>query len=369
MGFRLEIREQVVGLRTPLRAAWGTLDRRTLFLVELHGSDGPAGRGEAAPLEAYDGVSDDACRAALRALAVALAEIDEDEPGHVILDRLTGVTGVQQALAAVDLAMWDRGAQRVGRPVAPLLASDALASVAVHKTIGGLPAEEAGAVAAQAAAEGYGAFKVKVGVSPAGETGFEPATVGLDADLARVAAVRDAAGPDARIKVDANGAWTVPEAQAAIEQLVRAPYRVATFEEPVSGSDAWRHLGAALNAARVETELAVDETADREPGVLRRGPDVVEVKLARTGGIGPLLVKAALAQLSGVQVALASTFDGPLGIAAAVHAAAALKIERPLGLATLDALDLDDAPDLAELAQRLQPVDGRIAVPAGPGLL
>lgn len=357
MGFRLEIREQVVGLRTPLRAAWGTLDRRTLFLVELHGSDGPVGRGEAAPLEAYDGVPDDACRAALRALAAALNEIDEDEPGHVVLDRLTGVTGVQQALAAVDLAMWDRGAQRAGRPVAPLLASDALASVAVHKTIGGLPPEDAGAAAARATAEGYTAFKVKVGGDP------------LDVDLARVAAVREAAGPEARIKVDANGAWTVPEAQAAIEQLVRAPYRVATFEEPVSGSDAWRHLGAALNAARVETELAVDETADREPGVLQRGPDVVEVKLARTGGIGPLLVKATLAKLSGVDVSLASTFDGPLGIAAAVHAAAALKIDRPLGLATLDALDLDDAPDLAELAARLRPVGGRIEVPAGPGLL
>ncbi len=365
MGFRLEIREQVVGLRTPLRASWGVLDRRTLFLVELHGAGGPVGRGEAAPLDAYDGVSDDACRAALRALALALSDIDESEPGHVILDRLTGVAPVQQALAAVDLAMWDRGAQRAGQPVAPLLASDALESVAVHRTIGGLPADEAGAVAARAAAAGFTAFKVKVGAG-VGETGFARA---LEADLARVSAIRDAAGPGARIKVDANGAWTVPEAQTAIEQLVRAPLRVAAVEEPVSGSDAWRHLRAALNAARVDVELSVDETADREPGVVSRGPDVVEVKLARTGGIGPLLVKAALAQLSGVQVALASTFDGPLGIAAAVHAAAALKIDRPLGLATLDALDLDDAPELAELATRLAPVGGRIAVPAGPGLL
>ena len=356
MGFRLEIREQVVGLRTPLLASWGVLDRRTLFLVELHGAEGPVGRGEAAPLQAYDGISDDACRAALRALAVELAEIDESEPGHVILDRLTGVTPVQQALAAVDLAMWDRGARRAGKPVAPLLASDALSSIAVHHTIGGVTAEEAGALAAAATAVGFTAFKVKVGL-------------GLDGDLARVAAVREAAGPGARIKVDANGAWSVREAVDAIEHLIARPLSVAAVEEPVSGSDEWPHLRAAVNAARFSVELSVDETADREPGVLSRGPDVVEVKLARTGGIGTLLVKAALAQLSGVQVALASTYDGPLGIAAAVHAAAALKIERPLGLATLSALDLDDAPELAELAARLEPVDGRIAVPTGPGLL
>ncbi len=73
---------------------------------------------------------------------------------------------------------------------------------------------------------------------------------------------------------------------------------------------------------------------------MHRGPDVVELKLARTGGIGPMLVQAALAQMAGAEVALASTFDGPIGIAAAVHTAAALGIERPLGLATLGALDL-----------------------------
>ncbi len=356
MAFRLDIREQVVGLRTPLPTSWGVLDRRTLFLVELHGSEGPVGRGEAAPLEAYDGISDDACRAALQALAAELADVDESEQGHVILDRLTAVTPIQQALAAVDLAMWDRGARRTGQPVAELLASDVLGSIAVHRTIGGVSSAEAGAIATDAAADGFTAFKVKVGL-------------GLDDDLARVAAVRAGAGPDVRIKVDANGAWSVPEALEAIERLVARPLSVAAVEEPVSGGDAWPHLRAALNAACVEVELTIDETADREPGAITRGPDVVELKLARTGGIGPLLVKATLARVAGVQVALASTFDGPLGIAAAIHAAAALNIERPLGLATLEALDLDDAPELAELAGRLEPVDGRIAVPAGPGLL
>ncbi|MFT4034806.1 MAG: enolase C-terminal domain-like protein, partial [Patulibacter sp.] len=119
----------------------------------------------------------------------------------------------------------------------------------------------------------------------------------------------------------------------------------------------------------IAVELAMDETADREPAAVNRAPDVVELKVARAGGIGTLLVQASLAQLAGVQVAIASTFDGPLGIAAAVHAAAALRIERPLGLATLDALNLAEHPDLAALAARLAPRGGTISVPAGPGLL
>ena len=363
MALSLTISEHVVGFRSPLPTSWGVLDRRRLFVVELAGSDGVVGRGEAAPLEAYDGVSDDVCRAALRALAAQIAVLDESVPGHVMLDRLTATTDCAPALCAVDMAMWDRGGRREGKSVAALLSSGALDSIAVHRTIGGVLAEQAGAAAAAAVAAGFSAFKVKVGMRTS------PDEADLDGDVARVAAVRAAAGPRARIKVDANGAWSVDEAVEALRRLTARPIAIAAAEEPVSGGEAWPHLRAALKAARIDLELTIDETADREPGAITRGPDVVELKLARTGGIGPLLVRASLARIAGVQIALASTFDGPLGIAAAVHAAAALGIERPLGLATLDALDLDDAPELAELARGLAPAAGRIAVPAGPGML
>lgn len=380
MALRLSVTEHVARLRTPLPTGWGVLDRRRLFAVELEGSDGVVGRGEAAPLEPYDGVSDDACRAALRDLAREIASLDESAPGHLILDRLTATTDCAQALAAVDLAMWDRGGRREGKPVAQLLTGSPNAGIAVHCTIGGVDAAAAGAAARAGVEAGFTAFKVKVGLrvaaapvsgprQPPGPRYTGPGAADLDGDVARVLAVREAAGPGARIKVDANGAWSVDEAVEALRRLTARPIAIAAAEEPVAGGDAWPHLKAALGAARIDLELVIDETADREPGAITRGPDVVELKLARTGGIGPLLVRASLAQLAGVQVALASTFDGPIGIAAAVHAAAALKIERPLGLATLAALDLDDAPELAELASRLQPVDGRIAVPAGPGLL
>lgn len=367
MALRLSVTEQVVGLRTPLPTGWGVLDRRRLFLVELVGSDGVVGRGEAAPLEPYDGVSDDACRAALRSLDREIAAIDESAPGHVILDRLTAATDCAQALAAVDLAMWDRGGRREGKPVAELLTGSPNGGVAVHCTIGGVRAVAAGAAARAGVAAGFTAFKVKVGLRTAGDAGTGAADI--NGDVARVHAVREAAGPGARIKVDANGAWSVEEAVEALRRLTARPIAIAAAEEPVSGGDAWPHLKAALGAARISLELVIDETADREPGAITRGPDVVELKLARTGGIGPLLVRASLAQIAGVQVALSSTFDGPIGIAAAVHAAAALGIERPLGLATLAALNLDDAPELAALAARLEPVEGRIAVPQGPGLL
>lgn len=367
MTLRLTVEERAVGLREPLPTAWGLLDQRTLFLTTVVGSDGVVGRGEAAPLQPYDGVSDDVCREALRTLGAALEQLDDDAPGHVVMDALAAATDCGPALAAVDMALWDRGGRRTGLPVARMLAGEPLGEIAVHRTIGGISSEAAGRIAADAIDAGYAALKVKVGLREAGEhRGQAPAD--LAGDLARVAAVRRAA-PGARIKVDANGAWSVEEALEAISRLTAAPLRVAAVEEPVSGGDAWTELRSTIMQLGIDVELSMDETADREPGAVSRGPDVVELKLARTGGIGPLLVQASLAQLAGVEVAIASTFDGPLGIAAAVHAAAALGIDRPLGLATLGALDLSEHPDLAALAEALAPRAGRITVPRGPGLL
>lgn len=368
MSPQLIIEPRLVPLTTPLPTAWGELRTRTLFLTEIHGADGLVGRGEAAPLEAYDGVSDAVCAAALADLAAALEQIDDATPGHVVMDQLTTVTECGPALAAVDLALWDLAGRRAGLPVASLLARDAQASVAVHRTIGGVSPEQAERVAAAATVDGFTAFKIKVGLRSGAPDGG-PRAADLPGDLARVAAVRRGAAPGARIKVDANGAWSVEEALEAISRLTAPPLSVAAVEEPVSGSEDWVQLRAAVAATGIAVELSMDETADREPGAIHRGPDVVELKLARTGGIGPMLVQAALAQMAGAEVALASTFDGPLGIAAAVHTAAALGIERPLGLATLEALDLSGHPDLATLAAQLEPRQGRIAVPVGPGLL
>jgi L-alanine-DL-glutamate epimerase-like enolase superfamily enzyme len=91
------------------------------------------------------------------------------------------------------------------------------------------------------------------------------------------------------------------------------------------------------------------------------------LKISRCGGLSGLLAEADAARRAGSSVYVASTFDGPLGIAAGVHAAAALAATGPVaacGLATLDAFADPGARPAA-----LQPVRGSIAVPGGPGLL
>ena len=180
--------------------------------------------------------------------------------------------------------------------------------------------------------------------------------VGLGDDAGRLAAVRAAAGPQVALRLDANGAWDVEQAVRAIEAL--APVGLELVEEPTHGLRAVREV-----RERVAARVAIDETA-AEHGALGAGvADAVCLKISRCGGIGGLLAAAALVRASGAEVYLASTLDGPLGIAAALHAAAALASRGPLpacGLATLGLFaDLDDPLPVRA---------GQIAVPRGPGL-
>jgi L-alanine-DL-glutamate epimerase-like enolase superfamily enzyme len=334
---RLEVTPRRLVLRSPLRAAWGELREREILHVRLDWGGGDFGEGEAAPLEPYDGVSLGAVAAALQAYESVLCSADADARHVELLGACAAKRELPQALAAVDLALWDRAGRRTGQPVAVLLVPDAAASVPVNATIGAEDRAGAAAQAAAAARAGYRCVKVKVGVGD---------------DAGRLAAVRAAVGPDVAIRVDANGAWSrVDEALANLRAL--APVGIEYAEEPVHGVEA-------LRAVRAESPvpIAMDETAG-DPAVA----DAVCLKVARCGGITGLMRDAAAARAAASAVYVASTFDGPLGVAAGVHAAAALAALGPVaacGLATLGMFD-----GLEALPVR----DGAIAVPAGPGLV
>ncbi len=177
--------------------------------------------------------------------------------------------------------------------------------------------------------------------------------VGVGDDAGRVAAVRAAAGPEIDLRLDANGAWSVEQAVRAIELL--SPAGLELVEEPTHGLEAVREV-----RERVAVRVAIDETA-AEHGALGAGvADAVCLKISRCGGISGLIAAATLVRASGAEVYLASTLDGPLGVAAALHAAAALASRGPVppcGLATLALFE--------DLEDPLPAREGEIALPTG----
>lgn len=334
---QLTFSTRAYALRVPVRAAWGTLERREVVEVEIRTGDGRTGRGEAAPLEPYDGVPLAAVMAALDAYSAVLRVLPERTPHADVLDACASERALPQALAAIDLALWDIDGRRAGRAASHLIAAGAAASVPVNATIGAEDRTGAAAEATRAVAAGHRALKVKVGVGD---------------DAGRVAAVRAAVGADVVIRVDANGAWRTPaEALANLERL--APAGIELCEEPVHGLDG---LAAVRDASPIP--IAADEAAEPGAGVT----DAVALKLSRSGGITGVLRDARLAREAGSRVYLTSTFDGPVGIAGALQAASALAATGellPCGLATLGALEGCAAHPVR---------DGRIELPPGEGV-
>ncbi len=198
-------------LRAPFVTAWGSVSERELVMLELTDRDGVLGRGEAAPLSGYDGVTTDEVLAALEGCRPVL-----ERDGT--LAECAEMTVLPQALAAIDLALWDLRGRRAGQPVWRLLGATEAPAVEVNYTVGATDRAGAAAEAAAARAAGFRCVKVKVGVGD---------------DAGRIAAVRAAAGREMAIRLDANGAWSAEEAAAMLRVL--APAGIELCEEPVAG--------------------------------------------------------------------------------------------------------------------------------------
>jgi L-alanine-DL-glutamate epimerase-like enolase superfamily enzyme len=337
---RLTVRRRLLRLAEPLRSSYGTVADRELLAVSITDAEGVTGHGEAAPLEPYDGISLERVEAALERY-VPVLEGAEGLADDGVIDACRRVEELPAALAAIDLALWDRAGKRAGRPVAELLGEKPARDVEVSATLTATVPKNAAEQAASAVREGFTCIKLKVGIGD---------------DGARVAAVRAAAGPEAAVRVDANGAWSVEEAVGAIAAL--APAGLELVEEPTHGL---RAMGEVRE--RVSTPIALDETAG-DPGALGSGAaDAVCLKISRCAGISGLIAAAGLVRASGAELYLASTLDGPVGVAAALHATAALACGgpvRPCGLATLELFDGLENP--------LPAREGRISLPTAPGL-
>jgi L-alanine-DL-glutamate epimerase-like enolase superfamily enzyme len=312
-------------LRAPFRSAWGSITARELLVLRLEDSDGRVGFGEAAPLAGYDGTSIADVRAAI-------------EDCRTLLEDHDGVDRDALLAACTARGIWDLAGRRAGRPVWHLLGALDAAEVAVNWTIAAGDRAGAAREASQAREAGFSCVKVKVGIGD---------------DAGRLAAVRAVAGPEMAIRIDANGAWSVGEALASLAAL--EPVGIELCEEPVSGL-----AGIADVSAQTPVAVAIDETATDAGAFENRVCTAVCLKIGACGGITGLVRAAGRARAVGYEVYLASTLDGPFGIAAALHAAAVIGPDRPCGLATLGLFERGE--------NALTPNAGRIASPSGAGL-
>lgn len=254
-----------------------------------------------------------------------------------------------QAISGVDMAIWDLAAQLEGCSIAELLGGRRRESVRAYASTL-FRAEDAEMRAAVRKYVGRGYTAIKFGW---GSWGEDP---GRDRDL--LAAAREEAGPDVDLMVDGYLGDDAAVAVAALEPL--APFWV---EEPLPADRpedlAALGRGTDLRIATGEQLGGVSEFAEllREDGV-----SIVQPDLSRCGGFTALRQIAALAAERGVLV-VPHSWTSHLLTAATLQAVAWLPDE------PLIEVNASGAPLVAELAHLdLSLTDGRVAVPAGPGL-
>ena len=301
-----EVLDAAFVVRIPLAVPFRGLLEREAVLLR-----GPAGWGEFAPFLEYGDVE------AARWLAAGIEAAWDDDPPAAVRDR-----------------------------------------VPVNATVPAVPASQVTAVLARFS--GCGTAKVKV--AQAGQS--------LADDVDRVAAVRDALGPSGRIRVDANGGWSVDDAVTALRALAR--YGLEYAEQPCAGIDELRALRLALARAGLDVPVAADESVRKAGDPLRvavaGAADVIVLKVAPLGGVRAAFeVAQVLGGEHGIPVVVSSALDTSVGIAAGVALAAALpELPFACGLGTVSLLAADVA------AAPLRPVDGLLRVgraDADPGLL
>ena len=175
-----------------------------------------------------------------------------------------------------------------------------------------------------------GCTTAKVKVAQAGQA--------LADDVARVAAVRAALGPAGRIRVDANGAWSVAAAVTALTAL--GPYGLEYAEQPCATVPELAAVRRELaGAVPVAADESVRKAADPERVALAGAADLVVLKVAPMGGVRPAL---RIAAACGLPVVVSSALDTSVGIAAGVALAAALpELPYACGLGTAGLLAAD----------------------------
>jgi L-alanine-DL-glutamate epimerase-like enolase superfamily enzyme len=339
----------------PFRAEerWAFGGRRGMIsvLLEVHTDEGLVGLGEAS---AYPSV--EVVLAVLRSVESLVVGEDPFEIERImkriqVVGTWHHVKATSPAIAAVEMACWDIVGKVCGQPLVNLFGGKVRDSVEFFYYLSPTSAEAVYADARRGAAMGFRTFYLKVGAGDPRE------------DIDRVAAIRDGAGDDALIRVDANESWSSAAAVRIVREMER--YRLELVEQPVSG----RNLQEmAYVRSRINTPLLANEaswTRYDQLEVIRHGAaDVVSVDNQMDGGLLNLKRGAGLCEVAGLPVLKHSLGELGLAVYAAVHVMAST----PNFLYANQGYGSFLEEDIVGSGEALPYENGCLRVPDGPGI-
>ncbi len=370
----LEARVYRAPIDRPVRTSFGTMSSRPAVVIRAEDEDGTVGWGESwCNWPAFG--AEHRARIVRDLAAPLIVETEWESPSaafhhltralHVLAVQ-TGEAGpIAQAIAGIDIALWDLAARRQEMPLWRFLsdlAGDALDTDGVGDTDGagpdrsrvpvyasGLNPERPEAVAAAKREQGYLAFKLKVGFDG-------------EADLDNLARLRELLGAEARLMIDANQAWDLAEAVEMSERFAR--FQPFWLEEPIAADSPdreWRELAQASPVPLAAGENLASDNAFNH--VLRLGVlEVVQPDMAKWGGFSCCMALARRIIGAG-RLYCPHYLGGGIGLVASAHLLAAAG-----GTGMLE-IDANDNPLREGLAEPFPEIaDGEMRLTDAPGL-
>ncbi len=337
----------------PVVNAFGVMTTRPALFVRLTSADGAQGWGEVWCNFPPPGAEHRA-RLIETIFKPLAAGADSAQPAalRTMLEQRTRILALQcaepgpfaQVIAGLDQASWDLAARRAGQSLWRYLGGS---DGRVRVYASGLGPDRVVETALARRAEGFRAFKLKVGMDAAG-------------DRANLAALREALGTDATLMADANQAWSYEQALERIAEL--APLAPHWIEEPLAAdqpAEVWRQLA---RAARVPLAAGENLRGEQQFAAAIEGGHLrfVQPDVGKWGGISGCLQVARSAVAHGLAFC-PHWLAGGVGLAASLHLLAAVGGS---GYAEVDA----NPNPLREEVFPLRITDGWVRLPDAPGL-
>ncbi len=345
---RVEVATLEVPFREPIISGTQRWEHHRAGILVLRTDDGRKGLAEFPAPRPHDLGEDVSPR-----LIELLTGIELSDPVTVegtLRDIDTWPFVGRAARSAVESALIDLLARVNRQSIAAYLDSQAAPDVPLNAMLGMDQPEETASQAAALVEGGFRCLKLKAGEEPDGSL------------EARVAAVREAVGPDVALRLDFNGSLSADWASEVLAKV--APFDIEYAEQPIppgAGAEALARLRWTGSVP-----IAADESV-RDLGSARilldtGAVDALIVKPARVGGLRQAHAIVELAATAGVPVTVSTLFETGVGLAGALHLAATAPGSQAHGLATADLLESD------LLSSPLAISRGRMAVPEGTGL-
>ncbi|MBT4290426.1 MAG: dipeptide epimerase [Deltaproteobacteria bacterium] len=338
-----------IPMKKPFKTALRTVDKIENIVVVIKTDTDSVGYGDAAPTAVITGDTVQSIQGAISHIRQHLIGQEIQNLELVCQIIRTAIVGNTSAKAALDMAVYDLWGKLHHAPLFRLLGGFRNELITDY-TISIDTPEKMAAESLEMVGKGFSILKTKVGGN-------------IQTDIQRLKAIRNAVGPDIKIRVDANQGWRPKEAVYALQQLQVEGVHLELMEQPVNRKD---FIGMQFICKHSHTPVFADESAfspeDVQQLIQMKAADGINIKLMKCGGIHEALKITALIETAGLKGMVGSMMEGPIGVTAITHLAMAKSV--------ISSFDLDAPLFLKEnpFSGGIRYTDSKVQLTDLPGL-